>query len=714
MMARHSTSHVSFAFGLLCSEVEKTNFGSDMFSAKVLSFAADHPMALQGLLLRIKAAPVLLVDMLLQEHCACLATRLVIEWQGQFERSNDRFLHREAQLKAFAVQDCLSALAYHLEKNALNLDECTSLITWCYATSTDGRKAVTDSRGLIGRQILGMLTKGNKELHSEVLVRLVDLMAYQDNIPRACFAAVLDGLICLSSHQPAITRPIVDLYSKFGREMNLDWTDASSLSAEQSAKLVASAMEQEPSVRDTLFVPFDSQKLLRETTDDERPSLESSIARTLRLHLRVLARAITAWSSGDIPTELFKAFKTLISRSVIDHTEKGRVAALTDRYSPRLLFAREVGSPAIDLATAWRRLASVQQKSMLQALIQSDDPVLLAELCQHLPAAAKTVIQARLRELSPAEASEIWSWPEMQHRIDSLLSVGEHGLAREFLDEVQPKLVNAPQEFRLEFFGLDLQLLLKEKNWTVLYSMSIPLSLNEFSTRQAQDRLEFYKATSQLLRIDGNLPVARNVLQRLASRPGAAFAYKENAFAVAIQQLIGPTLRQLTDAEKVTGESLLAEINAAFAGDEKKASTHLFGNRALLLLALQKPKDAFASISERRQTSRSSDLEITAALAQYEMGDKIQALALLDAALTEFGHDERLAAVKNDLQAGVAISSIASASVAVDMITTIRAALQQLTELPPDQLGDLLGPPEQGARGYLIRQVTRAVGSLWS
>ena len=714
MMARHGTSHVSFAFGLLCSELERTDFGSDTteLAATVLSFAANHPMALQHLLLRVKAAPVLLVDLLLRGHFACLATRLVIEWQGKLERSNDRDLHREAQLKAFAGQDCLSILAYHLEKNTLKLDECTSLITWCYASSTDGRKAVTDSRGLIGRQILGMLAKGKKELHSEVLAHLVGQMAYQDNIPRACFSAALDGLICLSSTQSALTRPIVDLYSKFGRDMNLDWTDASSLSAEQTARLVASAMEQEPPVRDALFVPFDSLKLLRETTDDERPSLAFSIARTLRLHLRMLARAITGWSSGDIPTELFKAFQTLISRSVIDHTEKGRVAALTDRYSPRLLFTRENSSPANDLATAWRRLASAQQEAMLQALVQSDDPVLLAELCQQLPAAAKSFIQDRLRQLSPTEASQILGWPEMQHRIASLLSVGEYGLAREFLDQVQQNLVNAPQEFRLGFFDLELQLLLKEKNWTVLDDMAIPSSLNEFSTRTAQDQLQFFKATSQLLRTDGNLSVARSVLQRLASRPGAAFAYKENAFAVAIQQLMGPTLRPLTDAEKVTGESLLAEINASFAVDEKKASNYLFGNRALLLLALQRPKDAFVSISERRKTARSSNLEIAAALALYEMGDKIQALALLDAALTEFGPDERLVAVQNDLQAGVATSSIASASVAVDLITTIRAALQQLTELPPDQLGDLLGPPDQGARGYLIRQVTRAVGSL--
>ena len=713
MMGRLHASTVSFAFGLLCSELEKTDIGPSIMSVAttVLSFAADHPMALQQFLFRVDVGPALLVDMLMHQRAACLAAKLAIEWRSGLGRNSDLNVSREAQTKAFAVQDSLSLLAYHLHKGSLDVEEYASLITWCYTSSAGSGRVVADSRKPIGRQLLGMVAREKEELQSTVLQHLVSQMAYENNVPRACFTGVLDGLNCLLSAPVRDTRSIVALYSKFAQELNLDWTDAPSLSAELAARLVATAFAQAESDRDALLVPFDSVKLLRETPDDKRPSLNSSIARTMREHVRLLARAVAGWPDGAVPTELCDALQTLISRSAIEHAEKGRVGALTDRYSPSLL-GREEGSPAQDLAAAWRRLESSHQETMLQSLAQSDDPVLLAELSQHLPAAAKPCIQARLRQLKPGEASTPWTWPEIQHRIESLLAAGEYGLAREHLDEVEKGLGRAPQEFRLSFFGLGLQLLLKEKNWIALDDAVAPSTLNEFAAKQAREQLDFYRATSQLLRPSGNLVSARAVLERLAARPGAASAYKENVFAAAIQQLLGPNLHPLTGANKVTGEGLLAEINAMVAVDEQQASSSLLANRALLLLALKRPEDAFESVATRRRETPSPALELITALATVEMGRRGEAMAILDAAITEFGANDRLIAVKNDLEAGIPAASITSPSVTVDPISFIRAALQQLTELPPSQLGDVLGPPGCGVRGYLVRQVSRAVAAL--
>lgn len=714
IMERLDVSTVGFAFGLLCSELEMTDIGPSITAAAdtVLSFAADHPMALQHLLFRVDAVPALLVDMLMHQRAACLAAKLAIEWQPKSGRHSDRNVSREAQTKAFAVQDALSLLAYHLDKGTLDLEECASLVTWCYADGASSRRAVADSRRPIGQQILGMIAREKAELQSTVLQHLVEQAAYEDNLPRARFAGVLEGLNYLSNAPGADALPIVALYSKFARDRHLEWTDASSLSAELTARLVATAFAQTAPDRDGLLIPFDSAKLLRETPDDEMPSLRSSIAQTLRGHVRLLARAVAGWPDGAVPTELSDAFQALISRSVIEHAEKGRVGALTDRYSPNRFLAREEGSPAQDLTAAWRRLDGSNQDAMLQALAQSDDPVLLAELCQHLPAAAKPVIQTRLRQLKPGEASELWTWPELQHRIESLLVAGEYGLAREHLDEADQNLDRAPQQFRLGFFGLGLRLLLKEKNWTELDGAVVPPALGVPATRQAQDQLDFYRATSQLLRQNGNLAGARVVLQRLSARPGAASAYKENVFAVAIQQLLGPTLNPLAGANKVTGEGLLAEINAAVDADEQPASSTLLANRSLLLLALDRPEDALESVAAYRRETRSPDLELIAVLAKSKVGLRGEAMAILDAAIAEFGADDRLIAVKNDLQAGVATTSVASASVSVDPISSIRAALQQLTELPPSQVGDVLGPPGRGVRGYLVRQVSRAVAAL--
>lgn len=714
MMERLGASTVSFAFGLLCSEIEKADTGPNIMASAsaLLSFAADHPMALQQFLFRVDAVPALLVDMLMQQRVACLATKLIVEWRPAMGRGDDRNVSREAQTKEFAVQDATSFLAYHLDEGTLDLEECASLVTWCYDDVTRSRKAIADSRRPIGRQLLGMVAREREELQSAVLQHLVGQAAYENNIPRARFAGVLDGLSRLLDSPGTDAFPIVALYSKFARDLHLDWTDASSLSADLAARLVATAFAQAASARDALLVPFDSAKLLQEAPDDEEPSLRFSIARTLRGHVRLLARAVAGWPDAAVPRELCDAFLGLTSRSVIEHAEKGRVGALTDRHSPSRFLGQEKGSPAQDLAAAWRRLDGSHQTAMLQVLAQSDDPVLLAELCQHLPAGAKPGIQARLRQLKPGEASELWTWPELQHRIESLLAAGEYGLAREHLGEARQDLDRAPSEFRLSLFSLELQLLLKEKNWAALDGAVAPSALDEYTTRQAHDQLDFYKATSQLLRPNGNLAGARVVLQHLAERPDAASAYKENVFAAALQQLLGPTLHPLTGADKVTGEGLLAEINAAVDVDETLASSNLLANRGLLLLALQRPKDALKSVAVRRQEMRSPGLELITVLAKWEMGFQGEAMAVLDAAITAFDGDDQLTALKNDLQAGDATPSSASVSVAVDPVASIRAALQQLAELPPSQVGDVLGPPGRGVRGYLVRQVSRAVAAL--
>lgn len=714
IMERLGSSTVSFAFRLLCSELESTDIGRNVMARvdDVISFATDHPMALQQFLSRVDAVPALLVDMLMHQSSVCLAVKMAIEWRARSGQTSDRAVSREAQTKEFVIQDALSLLAHHLNEGMVDPEECAALVTWCYTADTGNRRTGADSRKLVGHRLLRMLAKGKPELQREVLRYLVDQADYEDNVPRARFLGVLNGLAYLSGAAPTDTSPIVALYTKFARALHLSRTDASNLPAELAAQLVATAFTLTEAERDQLLVPFESAKLLREAPGDERPSLSSSIAQTLRGHVRLLARAVAGWPGTELPTELCDTLQELISRNVIEHAEKGRLGALTDRYSPSRFLAMEIGSPAQDLTDAWRRLDSERQEVMLQVLARSDDPVLLAQLCQHLPANAKHGIQARLRQLKPGEASELWTWPELQHRVESLLAAEEVRLAREHLDEAQQSLHLAPPNFRLGLFGLELQLLLKEKNWAALDRAAVPSELDLASTQQARDQLDFYKATSELLRHNGNLEGALVVLQRLSARPGAASAYKENAFAVAMHQLMGPNLHPLSGPEKMAGERLLAEINVVVGVNEQLAGNNLLANRAMLLLALQRPEDAIESVAKRRREIRNPELELAVVLAKFEIGHREDAMAILDAAITEFDANERLIFVKNDLQAGIAATNVALPTIAVDPTSAIRISLQQLAELPPSQVGEILGPTGRGLRGYLVRQVSNAVAAL--
>ncbi|GAB3446728.1 hypothetical protein [Insolitispirillum peregrinum] len=714
MFGRYGMSAVNFAFSLLCSELEKTDFGPGIMAAAatVISFAADHPMAFERLLSRVGVNPALLVDMLMDAQTASLAVKLVIEWQPTYWKNTGRTMGRDAQTKAFAVQDALSLLTYHLNEGTLDLEECASLVTWCHADRLGTKRSVEEARRSIGRQILECVAKKDEKVQSAVLRYLAEQVAYQGNVPLAFFMGILNGLDCLPDADIVHASPIVTLYLKFARNLNLESTDVSSLPAKLASRLVATAFAQAVPERDELLMPFDSAALLRDTPDDERISLSFSVARTLRVHARLLARAVAGWPDGTVPTELCDALQMLVSRSVTEHAEKGRVGALTDRHNRSHISAHEEGSPAQDLAAAWRRLDGDHQNTMLQVLAQSDDPVLLSQLCQYLPAVVKVGIQNRLRQLKPEEASTLWTWPELQRRIESFLDAGEYGLAREHLDNAKEALERVRSEVRLIFFSLTLRLLLKEESWAVLDSVVIPSGLVVWAVREAQDKLAFYKATSQLLRPDGNLGEAQRVLQRLAAQPGAAFEYKENWFAVAIQQLLGPVRQPLSGADKVAGERLLGEISAVIAAEKQRDRKSLLVNRALLLLALQRPDEALASIVECRRKERSANLEMVVVLAKSEMGLRDEAMAILDAALAEYGDDERLTALKKDLSADEVLPSIVSVSGVADPIPSIQAALQQLIRLLPSQVGELLGPPGGGLPGYLIREVSCAVAEL--
>jgi hypothetical protein len=705
-------STVSFAFGLLCSELENTDIKPNIDTAaeKLLSFVADHPLALQHLLFRVDAAPALLVDMIMNPRVASLAAKLIIKWPSRIGGNLDRKVSREAQTREYAVQDALSLLAYHLDRGALDIEECASLISWCYDSVNE--RAIADGRWLIGHLLLETSAREEKELQSSLLQHLVDQSAYDHNVPRVRFAGVLNGLNLLKEATGYSAFPLVTLYIKFARDLNLDWTDASKLSVDQAARLVATAIEKTDFDGNALLIPFDSTELLRNSSGDERASKHSSVARTLRVHVLLLARAVAGWRDKTVPKRLSDALITLISRSVIDYAEKGWVAALTSSYRPFSIYDGQEASPALELTAAWRKLGGVEQRIMLQALAKSDDPALLAELCQHLPLVAKGGIQARLRQLNREEASKLWTWPDLQHRIKWLIIAGEYELAREHFSEIQDEVNHAPTELRLSLFELELQLLLKEKNWTALDGADIPSSIDSRSGKQARELLDFYRATSQLLRPNGDLAKARNVMNRLAKLPGAPAAYKVNAFAIAIQQLLGPSFRSLHSEEKRTGEELLTEINATVAPDERNADDSLLVNRALLLHALQRPTDALESLATRRKERPSVDIEHTVVFIKSEMGLTGEAMAILDAAITEFGDDERLIAAKRNLQSSDFVSSVVSASAVVDLTSSIRAALQQLSELPPSLVGEILGPTGRGLRGYLIRQVSLAVTAL--
>ena len=513
---RLSAASTSFAFDLLLSELERTDLSSDVAASAsdLLGFVADHPMALKVLMFRIRAAPRLLADMLMQPQTACLAVRLVMEWRatgGVWDRALNEL--REEQTKAFAVQDSLSVLVHHLNAKRADFEELASLVTWCYAEGLGSTKGGTaESKRQTGRILLVAVGDLPNEVQVPFLRHLVAQAAMDLHVRFALFGAVVDALACFSHASSTEAAPIVALYSEFARANQLDRTDVASMSPAMAARLVATALAQADRARDAFLIPLDVASKLRAAPSEERPLVQASMAHMLRLHVRMVARAVAGWADEQIPAAVAEALQKLVLRTSTEHAEKGRVGALTDRYQATRLFMNEHGSPAEDIANAWRRLNSEQQRAMLDTLQEADDPVLLAELCVHLPEAAKTSMRIRLRRLIPDDAATPWTWTELQHRISAVLDAGEYALARLYLEEGGRDSERAPMSFRLAHFGLGLRLLMKEQAWPALDAAEVPTTFQGQLKGQAQEQLQFYRATSQLLRPDGQLEAARVAL----------------------------------------------------------------------------------------------------------------------------------------------------------------------------------------------------------
>ncbi|MEN5070160.1 hypothetical protein [Stenotrophomonas sp. TWI1183] len=706
-------SSIAFAYGLLCSEMEKTSGGSNIVvSVKaVMALVAERPMAMVHMIFKVHNTPSLLVDMLLSERTSAWATRLVISSRDPVGRQTGHRAISDTQARSFAIQESLFILAHQLRCGRADLLEVASLITWCY--STHGHAPTEDSTKTeaIGRDLLGLM--GNAP-DNEQAVFLQYLMAQAEgdpNLPFVRFKAVLDAAGVLPAASRLDLSPVISLYVKVLRDLNSDRTDASSLPAPLCARLVEIGLAS-PSAAQSFLEPIDARSIARKAYAESDHAIQYSFARTLRMHVQILARAVSGWSSSSVPRKIVDALLELIPVSIVQHSEKGCVSALTDRYKPDRIFRKEQTSPAQDLAQAWRALDARQQNRMLRVIAESDDPAFLAELFLMLPKKRRGIIRARLRKLGPANAASAWTWPEVLRRIGLLLDVDETKVAGQHLSETESLSADAPPEVKVNLFDLRLRLLFKGKKWRELDSLSLPEGLDRQFLRGAKNAQLFWQATSQLVRPAGDLEQAKLMFERLAAHSGSVPAYKENAYAAALRLLLDECPDQLVGQAKTEGEKLLAEMNRLAQTKRDELSESFFANRGLLLLSLGRSEEALESLAAMRSEKKMIGLEHVAALAMSKLGRKAEARTVLDAAIDEFGPVSDLVEMRASLWDGAAAQAPVMATTTVDLLTSIQLSLQRMQDLGPTQVGQLFESSGDGLRGFLVRVVSKSVAGL--
>ncbi|WP_128095308.1 hypothetical protein [Stenotrophomonas sp. HMWF003] len=707
------SSSIGFAFGLLCSEMEMTSGGTRIKASikAVMDLVAKHPVAMQHLIFKVHNAPVLLVDMLLSQRTAPWATWIIMRSRNFAGALTGNRAISDTQARSFAIQESVLILSHQIRVGRADLLELSSLITWCYYSYSQVPQRELEPTEVIGRGLLGLMANAPESDQSVILQHLMDQAEGDWNPPRVCFRGVLDaaGILPIASHLDL--SPVVDLYQRICRDLRLDWTDASWLPSTLCARLAEIGLSSSSS-RPSFLNPIDARRLARRASSERDHSVQYSLAKTLRAHVQILARAIGGWTTSSIPRSLFDALLELISISVAQHGDKGHVPALTDRYTPDRISRKETSSPAQDLAQAWRTLGTRQQNEMLRSIAESDDPAFLAEFCVMLPKSRRRVVRTKIRSLGPTNAAVAWTWTEMERRIRLLLDADEKKVARQHLDDIDSLSRNAPPEVKLNIFDLRLRLLFNDRKWRELDQSRLPEDLDQGLVRRAEDVLLFWRATSQLVRPAGDLSRAKAAFERLAARSGSAVAYRENAYAAALRLLLDVGLDPLDGASRAEGEKLLTGMSELIKTHESELSSGLLANRGLLLLALGRPEEVLKSLEPMREHNKVLSIEHVAALAMSKLGRNDEARAVLDAAIDEFGAVSDLIKLKDSLSNRSALKYPSVVTTKIDALSSIQLSLQKMLVLRPADIGQLFDPSGAGLKGFLVKMVSQSLAAL--
>ena len=606
--------------------------------------AIDRPEVLEIVTHSVQRNSRLLADLLLFPPMSVLACVIIAQWSihsSGWDRELVERDYRQNQVTAFT--DAVEIMGYFLQLGEVNPAEAGSLLVWIYEHNTpsyignQGReyfdKMLASFRECLFKQPQAVLEKMYASLVEEedklglgkptfaaaidcVSIGGLENIVNPDHIVRSYIQAVQAGDYALSAHKISQTGAVslVKLAQRSGDQ----WTTF--LASMDTYQLLASARE-----------PGNNEFLIKD-----------AISRSLRSHIRILCRAIAVW--GEIPPDdLVLALNKIIKLGACAHEEKGKVSAFSAKYEDNHFTDLTEQPIANDLAAALRALQGESHQALLEAILNIDEPLTLAQLLTLVPTSCRAKIEERLGELSPNEAGQVWSLMAVQSRIDALLTAGVESpvaasLAAEYIKfEGGLKTLGSVPGLELERLQANLRLNFLQHDWETIAQMEYP-SDPHMNLGAACDSIDFYKGIAELQKPGGNPHVAVLNFQKLCSKHPDISAYVNNLFAARISVLLkNDPFCLLIGKKAAQGREALSEAQLMVSNLpwQSRDDQALYGvNKALLLLALGQARTAydtlFAIHSERSQDS------VTAytAVALFRTGEQEKALDMLKHAQT--------------------------------------------------------------------------------
>lgn len=655
-------------------------------AGRLFELATERAELFLMILFHIRLHPALLADLVLHPATSALTCLLVAQWRPSSGGAWDRELtsRDDETTKNIAFADAVAVMGHFLETGSLAPREAASLLRFLHTSPTGGFVEESRNSESMLAILRAELVRQSQEIQKAIFAELALSMPLA-GLGTPTFAAALDVLAAGELAEIVDPKPLLEAYisAVAAGEYGLS---ANRVGVSAAVSLVGAAIKAPEELRERFFHPIDMKaRIAAATAPNANPYIvNDDTARSIRAHIRILCRAVAGLDST--PDELVDALINAVRIGAVSHAEKRRVAAFAARFETDPHRGRHDRPIAADLAAALSALVGDPQEKLLAAILEIDEPMVLAQLLGYAPYAVRGQIRDRIAAITPENASDTRSLPEAQARIDALLSAGLADSAAKFIDAEQGlKTFGKVPGRDVVRLRASLALKLLRGDWAGIAAAEPPPELGPQEREAAVEAITYYRALAALRDPTGDREGAVHAFARLQHRYPQVGGYAINLFAAQLTSLLGDNLfAQLHGADLVRGRQVLDEAEQAIRRSRTPSVSEMEifeANKALLLLALGQPDRAHEVLSSLRVERLGERIAAYSAIALARMGRVAEAIAALDQADDQLGKTNIVSAARAHIESGARFAAIANLTSEDDPIPRLQKAFWEFSRL---------------------------------
>jgi len=682
--------------------------------AQIIDMAICRAELFIDLLWRVRVRPKLLADLVIHPPSAGLACLLIASWRSPAGAWDRALVERDHQMgKAEAFADAVAILGEHLRAGRTDASEVAALLNWLHRRAGPG--FIDDVVG--ADSLIAALRRELASCAGSTLLAIAQSLEGPDlgrGVGTSEFASVLDLSVLGGIEDKVDADTIVTAYAR--SIARGDYSLSAHRIGVAGAAALARMAGRTPALRHQFLYPMEVRGRFAAAAPQENELiLADSIGRSLRTHIRILCRAVIGGAT-DAAADLFDALVAAVRAGALEHKEKGRVAAFAPRFENR------IGAPvsdrplAADLASALASVDRPRQEALLAVILETDEPLILAQLLSKSPPNLRSDIERRITALAPIDAAAIRSLPEMQARIDALLTAGAADAAASYMTaEVSLRTLGNPAGRELVQFQNKLRLDFLREDWVAIAATAHPNFSAPMEQAAAVEALHQFHALAALKRENRSPAFAKEVFASLfAKRPSLIFA--ANWFAAEISDLLQTDSFALLKGDQIRQgqkaidelERMMEQLPAPLIDEGREC------NRALLLLALGEPSQALTVLSTVTLVRLQDTAAAYRAIALARLGRQSEATAALDVAEHTFGRTPVLAAARSHIANGASFLSVPEVSVFENLVDNVASAIARFRTMNPDDQARVLQRQVDPFEALLVDYVRAAADAVVS